>query len=65
MGEAQKWSQLARELVQLVVSAVVGTIVLLALADNPYDGDELFKGPLVGISSYGGDRSLRKLLGKE
>lgn len=60
--EREKWSALGRELVRLLVSAFTGTCVLMALADNPWDGDELFKGPAVGISAYGGDRGLRKLM---
>ncbi len=61
MSELEKWSALGRELVRLLVASGVGTIVLMSLADNPWDGDELVKGPAAGLSAYGGDRGLRKL----
>jgi hypothetical protein len=62
MNERQKWSQLGREIVRMLVSAFTGTMILLALADDPWDGDELFKGPAVGLGAYGGDRGLRKIM---
>lgn len=41
-------------LLKLALSMLIGTLVLLATADNPWDGDELFKGPAVGLFQYGG-----------
>jgi len=49
-----KWESLLFLTVKLAVASVIGTLVLLALADDPWDGDELFKGPIVGITSYSG-----------
>ena len=65
MSEIQKWSQLGRELVRALMAAAMGTVILMALADDPWDGDEFFKGPAVGVAAYGGDRGLRKMLGAE
>jgi hypothetical protein len=45
---------MASEIVKLLLAAVVGTLSLLALADNPWDGDELIKGPIAGLLSYCG-----------
>ena len=61
-SEKVKWSKLGRELVRLIIAAATGTIILMALADNPWDGDELFKGPAVGLGAYGGDKGLKKIM---
>lgn len=39
---------------KLLIASVLGTLALLATADNPWDGDELIKGPIAGIVAYGG-----------
>lgn len=49
-----KWESLLFLVAKLFVAAVLGTIVLMGLADNPWDGDEFIKGPLTGLISYGG-----------
>lgn len=43
--------------------------MLLAMADNPWDGDEFIKGPIAGLTSYGSGSGvggmIKKLLGGE
>ncbi len=50
----EKKSELGSLCLKLLLSACVGTVVLLAMADNPWDGDELVKGPFTGLIAYGG-----------
>jgi hypothetical protein len=56
------WSKFFYNLANLAVAAVVGTIVLLAMADDP-SWDELIKGPATGIMTYGAN-SMTALFGK-
>jgi len=53
-AKAAAWGTLAFLAAKLGFAAALGTLALLALADNPYDGDELIKGPITGIAAYGG-----------
>lgn len=58
------WNDLLFFCAQLFVSGIMGTLMLLAVADNPWDGDELFKGPVTGWTSMGGSQGLQALWSK-
>lgn len=47
------WNYLAYHTFRLLMAMVIGTLTLMATADNPWDGDEFIKGPFAGITIYG------------
>lgn len=62
----EKKSDLRELCLKLSLASIVGTLALLALADDPWDGDELIKGPISGIIAYGGGdiKSIYELIRK-
>ena len=66
MTKEERGEALQMLIIKLVVASVLGTLTLLAMADNPWDGDELIKGPFTGIVAYGGGdiKSIYELLKK-
>ena len=58
------WHALGLFLAKCGIASILGTLALLAVADDPWDGDELFKGPWTGITTLIGLDGIKNFFGK-